>query len=132
MPVVKLKPTSPGRRAMVKVVNPALHKGRPIAALTESKKRGSGRNNLGHITVRHRGGAHKRQYRLVDFRLAAVREAGDHIIGVRGVQALVRGVGDDALPADQMGQDLGHAGGLSKFKFAERRHAPPNARRQFV
>ena len=68
MPVVKLKPTSPGRRAMVKVVNPALHKGRPIAALTESKKRGSGRNNLGHITVRHRGGAHKRQYRLVDFR----------------------------------------------------------------
>ena len=56
MPVVKLKPTSPGRRAMVKVVNPALHKGRPIAALTESKKRGSGRNNLGHITVRHRGG----------------------------------------------------------------------------
>src|SRR5689334_22584333 len=68
MPVVKLKPTSPGRRAMVKVVNPTLHKGRPIANLTESKKRGSGRNNLGHITVRHRGGAHKRQYRLVDFR----------------------------------------------------------------
>jgi large subunit ribosomal protein L2 len=68
MPVVKLKPTSPGRRAMVKVVNPALHKGRPISALTESKKRGSGRNNLGHITVRHRGGAHKRQYRIVDFR----------------------------------------------------------------
>ena len=52
MPVVKLKPTSPGRRAMVKVVNPTLHKGRPIAGLTESKKRGSGRNNLGHITVR--------------------------------------------------------------------------------
>ena len=39
MPVVKLKPTSPGRRAMVKVVNPALHKGRPIAALTESPGR---------------------------------------------------------------------------------------------
>ena len=68
MAVVKVKPTSPGRRAMVKVVNPALHKGRPISALTESKKRGSGRNNLGHITVRHRGGAHKRQYRIVDFR----------------------------------------------------------------
>ena len=68
MPVVKLKPTSPGRRAMVKVVNPDLHRGRPVAGLTESKKRGSGRNNLGHITVRHRGGAHKRQYRIVDFR----------------------------------------------------------------
>ena len=68
MPVVKLKPTSPGRRAMVKVVNPGLHKGKPVSALTESKKRGSGRNNLGHITVRHRGGAHKRQYRIVDFR----------------------------------------------------------------
>jgi ribosomal protein L2 len=47
MPVVKLKPTSPGRRAMVKVVNPTLYKGRPVSALTESKKRGSGRNNLG-------------------------------------------------------------------------------------
>ena len=68
MAVVKLKPTSPGRRAMVKVVNRALHKGRPLDALTESKKRGSGRNNLGHITTRHRGGGHKRQYRIVDFR----------------------------------------------------------------
>ena len=59
MALVKMKPTSAGRRGMVKVVNPTLHKGRPIAALTESKKRGSGRNNLGHITVRHRGGAHR-------------------------------------------------------------------------
>ncbi|MET0507298.1 MAG: 50S ribosomal protein L2 [Burkholderiaceae bacterium] len=70
MAVVKLKPTSPGRRAMVKVVNRALHKGRPLDSLTESKKRGSGRNNLGHITTRHRGGGHKRQYRIVDFRRA--------------------------------------------------------------
>ena len=55
---------------MVKVVNPDLHKGRPVDALTESKKRGSGRNNLGHITTRHRGGGHKRQYRIIDFRRA--------------------------------------------------------------
>lgn len=68
MAVVKLKPTSPGRRSMVKVVNRDLYKGRPVDALTSSKKRISGRNNLGHITTRHRGGGHKRQYRIVDFR----------------------------------------------------------------
>jgi large subunit ribosomal protein L2 len=68
MPVVKTKPTSPGRRAMVKIVTPGLHKGRPVDALTESRKRGSGRNNLGHITTRHKGGGHKAHYRIVDFR----------------------------------------------------------------
>ncbi|MBN9429562.1 MAG: 50S ribosomal protein L2 [Burkholderiales bacterium] len=68
MPVVKMKPTSPGRRAMVRVVTPGLHKGRPVAALTESQPRGSGRNNLGHITTRHKGGGHKAHYRIVDFR----------------------------------------------------------------
>ena len=68
MPVVKLKPTSPGRRAMVKVVTPGLHKGKPHAPLVEPQTRGSGRNNLGHITTRHRGGGHKAHYRVVDFR----------------------------------------------------------------
>ena len=68
MPLDKVKPTSPGRRAMVKVVHPHLHKGRPVDALTESKKRGSGRNNNGHITMRHKGGGHKQQYRIVDFK----------------------------------------------------------------
>ena len=68
MPIAKMKPTSPGRRAMVKVVHPNLHKGRPVDGLTESKTRGSGRNNLGRITTRHKGGGHKRQYRIVDFR----------------------------------------------------------------
>jgi len=68
MPLVKVKPTSPGRRGLVKVVNPELHKGHPVEALTEAKKRGSGRNNNGHITTRHKGGGHKRHYRLVDFR----------------------------------------------------------------
>ena len=68
MALVKVKPTSAGRRALVKVVNPHLHKGRPIDALTESQKRGSGRNNNGHITVRHKGGGHKHHYRIVDFR----------------------------------------------------------------
>jgi large subunit ribosomal protein L2 len=68
MALVKVKPTSPGRRGLVKVVNASLYKGRPIDALTESKKRGSGRNNNGHITMRHQGGGHKQQYRIVDFR----------------------------------------------------------------
>jgi large subunit ribosomal protein L2 len=68
MPLQKVKPTSPGRRALVKVVHPHLHKGRPVDGLTESKKRGSGRNNNGHITMRHKGGGHKQHYRLVDYR----------------------------------------------------------------
>jgi large subunit ribosomal protein L2 len=68
MALVKVKPTSAGRRAMVKVVNPNLHKGAPIAALVESQKRGSGRNNNGHITMRHKGGGHKHHYRIVDFK----------------------------------------------------------------
>ena len=68
MPVVKVKPTSPGRRAVTKVVHPSLYKGAPLASLVEPQKRGSGRNNNGHITTRHRGGGHKSHYRVVDFR----------------------------------------------------------------
>src|SRR5206468_3828099 len=68
MALVKVKPTSAGRRALIKVVNHDLHKGAPIASLVESQKRGSGRNNNGHITVRHKGGGHKHHYRVVDFR----------------------------------------------------------------
>ena len=68
MALVKLKPTSPGRRAVIRVVTPGLHKGAPFAALTESQTRGSGRNNNGHITTRHKGGGHKQHYRIVDFR----------------------------------------------------------------
>ncbi|BAP89652.1 50S ribosomal protein L2 [Burkholderiales bacterium GJ-E10] len=68
MALVKVKPTSAGRRALVKVVHAHLHKGRPHAALIEKKVRGSGRNNLGHITTRHQGGGHKQHYRIIDFR----------------------------------------------------------------
>jgi len=67
MALVKVKPTSAGRRALVKVVSPDLHKGRPLASLTERKIRGSGRNNLGRITTRHQGGGHKQHYRVIDF-----------------------------------------------------------------
>ena len=68
MALVKVKPTSPGRRGMLKVVTPNLHKGAPYAPLLEKQIRGSGRNNNGHITIRHRGGGHKQHYRLIDFR----------------------------------------------------------------
>ena len=68
MPIVKTKPTSPGRRFVVKVVNPSLHKGRPYAPLLEKQTRNGGRNNTGRITTRHQGGGHKQHYRLVDFK----------------------------------------------------------------
>ena len=64
----KSNPRRNGRRSLVKVVNASLHKGPPIASLVESQKRGSGRNNNGHITVRHKGGGHKQHYRIVDFK----------------------------------------------------------------
>ena len=67
MALVKVKPTSAGRRALLKVVSAQLHKGGPHRGLTEKKIRGSGRNNLGHITTRHQGGGHKRHYRTIDF-----------------------------------------------------------------
>lgn len=67
MAIVKLKPTSPGRRFVVKVVNPDLYKGDAHEPLLESMTRISGRNNYGRITVRYRGGGQKRQYRKVDF-----------------------------------------------------------------
>lgn len=68
MAVVKCKPTSPGRRFVVKVVNSDLHKGRPYAPLVEKKSKTGGRNNAGRITTRHQGGGHKQHYRIVDFR----------------------------------------------------------------
>ena len=70
MALVKVKPTSPGRRSLVKVVNPDLHKGKPHAPLLEAQSRRAGRNNSGHITMRHQGGGHKQHYRIVDFKRA--------------------------------------------------------------
>jgi large subunit ribosomal protein L2 len=68
MPLDKAKPTSPGRRFVVGVKTPDLHKGKPHSALVSSKSRTGGRNNAGRITTRHRGGGHKRNYRAIDFR----------------------------------------------------------------
>lgn len=68
MPIVKRKPTSPGRRHVVSVVNPDLHKGAPYAPLLEKQSRSGGRNNTGRITTRHVGGGHKQHYRKIDFK----------------------------------------------------------------
>jgi large subunit ribosomal protein L2 len=68
MAIIKVKPTSPGRRAVVKIVTPELHKGKPHAPLLESQSRNAGRNHHGRITVRHQGGGHKQHYRVVDFK----------------------------------------------------------------
>jgi large subunit ribosomal protein L2 len=70
MALVKVKPTSAGRRGLVKVVNDKLHKGKPFAGLLEKKTRSSGRNNTGRITTRHMGGGHKQHYRVIDFKRA--------------------------------------------------------------
>lgn len=68
MAIKKLKPTTPTARHTVRIVSPDLHKGAPFKALVESKKSSGGRNARGRITVRHKGGGHKRNYRLVDFK----------------------------------------------------------------
>jgi large subunit ribosomal protein L2 len=67
MAVIKMKPTSPGRRGVVKISRDHLHKGAPHAALLEPQFQQAGRNNNGHITTRHKGGGHKHHYRVVDF-----------------------------------------------------------------
>jgi large subunit ribosomal protein L2 len=66
--LVKVKPTSPGRRQLVKVVTPGLHKGKPLAKLVEHQSKKAGRNAYGHLTMRHQGGGHKQHYRRIDFK----------------------------------------------------------------
>jgi len=68
MAIVKTKPTSPGRRFVVRVRNEELHKGAPYEPLLEKKSKTGGRNNNGRITTRHRGGGHKQRYRIIDFK----------------------------------------------------------------
>jgi len=68
MPLQQSKPTSPGRRFKVKVSTPGLHKGKPQAGLTATLSKSGGRNNAGRITTRHKGGGHKRHYRVIDFK----------------------------------------------------------------
>ena len=66
--LVKMKPVTPGLRQQVRVVNPELHKGKPVPHLVERKNKRGGRNVHGEITMRHQGGGHKQLYRKVDFK----------------------------------------------------------------
>ncbi|CAN5358719.1 50S ribosomal protein L2 [soil metagenome] len=66
--LVQPKPTSPGRRGVIRVYNPELHKGQPYRPLVVDKRKKAGRNNNGRITVRHQGGGHKQKYRIIDFK----------------------------------------------------------------
>lgn len=68
MALKKPKPTSPGKRFVVQVTSPQIYKGSPYKPLTKSKKRINGRNNKGEITTRRRGGGHKKNYRIIDFK----------------------------------------------------------------
>jgi len=68
MAIIKRKPTSAGRRFVVSVVSPDLHKGEPYAPLLEKQSKSGGRNNRGRITTRHIGGGHKQHYRIIDFK----------------------------------------------------------------
>jgi large subunit ribosomal protein L2 len=68
MAVQKANPTSAGRRFVVQVKTPGLHKGEPFGPLLAKKNRTGARNNVGRITVRHQGGGHKQRYRIIDFK----------------------------------------------------------------
>ena len=68
MALKTFKPVTPSLRQLVQVDRTGLWKGKPVKALTEGLSKSGGRNNAGRITVRHRGGGHKRRYRLVDFK----------------------------------------------------------------
>src|SRR5919197_2511431 len=68
MPLKSYNPTTPSQRQLVIVDRSSLHRGAPVKALTEGKNSTGGRNNNGRITVRFRGGGHKKTYRVVDFK----------------------------------------------------------------
>lgn len=68
MPIKKAKPTSPGRRFQSYLIDPELTPKDPEKALTEPLKKSGGRNNYGRVTIRFRGGGHKRLYRIIDFK----------------------------------------------------------------
>src|SRR5579863_1323135 len=70
MALKSFKPTTPGQRQLVIIDRRELWKGPPVKKLTEGKREQGGRNNHGHITVRWRGGGHKRRYRIIDFKRA--------------------------------------------------------------
>lgn len=82
MPVKVYKPTSAGRRGMTGFTFEEITKSKPERSLTEPLRKRGGRNNTGRVTVRHRGGGHKRRYRLIDFK----RNKFDCVASVIGIE----------------------------------------------
>ena len=70
------KPTTPGQRQLVLVDRSGLYKGAPVKTLVEGQNSSGGRNNLGRITTRFRGGGHKQAYRKIDFKRAKLDAPG--------------------------------------------------------
>ena len=68
MPIKVFKPTSPGRRDMSGQTFEEITRAQPEPSLVRGLRKRAGRNFRGKITVRHRGGGHKRRYRLIDFK----------------------------------------------------------------
>ena len=68
MALKQFKPNTPGQRNLVLVDKSALYKGGPVKKLTEGLTKTGGRNNSGHVTAWHKGGGHKRRYRMIDFK----------------------------------------------------------------
>ena len=79
MPLRKLKPNTPGQRFMSVPTFEEITKTKPERSLTEALRKTGGRNNLGRITSRHRGGGHKRRYRIIDFKRNKFDVVGDVI-----------------------------------------------------
>lgn len=94
------KPTTPGQRQLVIVDRSDLWKGAPVKSLTEGLSKSGGRNNNGRVTVRFRGGGHKRTYRVVDFKrrkldVAAVVERLEYDPNRSAFLALIRYADDE-------------------------------------
>ncbi len=106
-PIVKAKPTSPGRRGLVKVVHTDLHKGKPFRALVETLPKTGGRNNYGRITVRHIGGGTRTKYRIIDWtrnkdHIEATVEAAVKAVGIGLTTKVLEAVATPQEPPDEV------------------------------
>jgi large subunit ribosomal protein L2 len=129
MALKTFKPVTPSLRQLVIVDRSDLYKGKPVKTLTEGKTSKGGRNNLGRVTVRFRGGGHKQAYRLVDFKrrkldvvakverieydpnrtafIALIRYADDELSYILAPQRL--SVGDEVISGNQVDVKPGNA-----------------------
>jgi large subunit ribosomal protein L2 len=135
MALKTFNPVTPGLRQLVIVDRSELYKGKPVKHLTEGKSSSGGRNNLGRITVRFRGGGHKQTYRIIDFKrrkmdvpakverieydpnrssfIALVRYADDELSYIVAPQRLA--VGDEVISGQQVDVKPGNAMPMSNM-----------------